>query len=124
MRRSVRGPRREMTMRIGLAQIRCRPGDVAGNTRTIVQSVRGAAARGCDAVVLPEMSDTGYHMPSIVRAASPWDGGPYVEVAGAASEARLTVIVGLSERVEGAIYNTAAVIGPDGAWSRSIARRT
>ena len=101
-------------MRIGLAQIRCRPGDIAFNTQTIVQQVRAAAERGCDVVALPEMSDTGYHMPTIVRTASSWDHGPFPEIEAIAAETRTTVVVGLSERVEGDIYNTVAVIGPDG----------
>jgi hypothetical protein len=50
-------------MKIALAQIRSWPGEVARNTRTIVKRIRDAAALQCDAVVLPEMSDTGYHMP-------------------------------------------------------------
>ena len=101
-------------MRIGLAQIRCRPGDVAFNMRTVVDQVRTAAARGCDVVVLPEMCDTGYHMPTIVRTASTWDGGPYREAAAVAAESRITVVVGLSERIGADIYNTALVLGPDG----------
>jgi omega-amidase len=101
-------------MRIGLAQIRCRPGDVAFNTRTIVDHVRTAAARGCDVIALPEMSDTGYHMPTIVRTASTWDGGVYADVAAVAAETRVTAVVGMSERVGTDIYNTVAVLGPDG----------
>ena len=102
-------------MRIALAQIRCRPGDVAANTRTIVDQVRAAAARGCDVIALPEMSDTGYHMPTIVRTASTWDGGVFGEISAVAAETRIAVVVGLSERVGGDIYNTALVLGPDGA---------
>jgi omega-amidase len=101
-------------MKIALAQIQCRPGDVAFNTRTIVAQVRAAAAQGCDAIALPEMSDTGYCMPTIMRTASTWDRGPYVEVAGVAAETGVTVVVGLSERVEGDIYNTVAVLGAGG----------
>jgi predicted amidohydrolase len=101
-------------MRIALAQISCRPGDVAFNVRTIVAKVRAAADRGGDVVVLPEMSDTGYHMPTIVRTASSWDQGAYLDVAAVAAEVRVTVVVGLSERVGGDIYNTVAVIGPAG----------
>ncbi|HEX3313821.1 MAG TPA: nitrilase-related carbon-nitrogen hydrolase, partial [Gemmataceae bacterium] len=101
-------------MRIGLAQIFCRPGDVAFNTRTIASQIREAAARGCDVVALPEMSDTGYHMPTIVRTASTWDGGVFREVAAVAAETRITVVIGLSERVDDDVYNTVAVLGPDG----------
>jgi predicted amidohydrolase len=105
---------RRIIMRIALAQIRSRPGEVALNTQTIIHEVRAAAARGCEVVVFPEMSDTGYHMPTIVRTASAWDKGVYPEVATIAAEAQVVVIVGLSERVGGEIYNTIAVIGTDG----------
>jgi predicted amidohydrolase len=84
------------------------------NTQAIISQVRAAAARGCDVVALPEMSDTGYHMPTIARTASPWDRGVYPEVAAVAAETRVTVVVGLSERVGGDIYNAVAVIGTDG----------
>ena len=101
-------------MKIALAQIRCRPGDVAFNTRTIVDQVRAAAEHGCAVVVLPEMSDTGYHMPTIVRTASAWDGWVYGEISAAAADTGVTVVVGLSERVGGDIYNTVAVLGTNG----------
>ena len=45
----------------------------------------------------------------------PWDRGAFPEVVAAAAEVRITVVVGLSERVGGDIYNSVAVIGPEGA---------
>ena len=101
-------------MKIALAQIRSVPGDVALNVRTILTRIRTAAASGCEVVVLPEMVDTGYHMPTIVRTASTWERGPYTDIAAVAAEARMTVVVGLSERVGSDLYNTVAVVGPDG----------
>jgi predicted amidohydrolase len=99
---------------MALAQIRSSPGEVAANVRKMLQYTRDAAERGCDAVVFPEMSDTGYHMPSITRTASTWDGAAYTEIAAAAVEFKIGVFAGLSERVGGDIYNTIAVIGNDG----------
>jgi omega-amidase len=101
-------------MKIALAQIRSVPGDIAANTRTILTQIRTAAAKGCDVIALPEMADTGYHMPTIVRTASTWDRGPYADIAAVAAETRVTVVVGLSERVDSDIYNTVAVLGPTG----------
>lgn len=101
-------------MKIALAQITCSPGDVSTNVRKIVDRVHAAAAAGCDVVALPEMSDTGYHLPTAVRVATTWDRGAFPEIAAAAADAKATVVVGLSERVGEDIYNTAAVIGPDG----------
>lgn len=86
-------------MKIALAQIRCVPGDVPRNSRTIIQKIREAFALGCDIVALPEMSDTGYHMPSIVKTASSWNGGFFAEIADVASETKITVVVGLSAKM-------------------------
>ena len=102
-------------MKLALAQIRCSTGDVEANVRKIVQNIRRAAGQGCDAVIFPEMSDTGYHMPTIVKAASSWDRGPFAEISAAAAEFKIDVFTGLSERVDGDIYNSVAVIGADGA---------
>lgn len=101
-------------MKIALAQIACTPGDVAANVRKIVDRVHAAAAAGCDVVALPEMSDTGYHLPTAVRVATTWDRGAFPAFAAAAAAAKVTTIVGLSERVGADVFNTAAVIGPDG----------
>jgi predicted amidohydrolase len=101
-------------MKIALAQIRSTPGDITSNGTTVLRGIRTAADRGCDAVVFPEMSDTGYHMPTIVRTAGTWDGGVFADIVAAAVDAKITVVAGLSERVGRDIFNTVAVIGPDG----------
>ncbi len=102
-------------MNISLAPMACESGEVARNVAAMARSIRAAADRGCDAVVFPEMCDTGYHMPTIARTASAWDAGPIVELSGFARENRIAVIVGLSEREGSTIYNSTAAIGPDGA---------
>ena len=101
-------------MKIALAQIKCAPGDIKLNVRTMTKYIHAAAAAGCDIVAFPEMCDTGYHMPTIAKTASSWECGPFVEVSGATADAKITVIAGLSERVDSHIYNSVAVIGPDG----------
>lgn len=101
-------------MKIALAQMRCYPGDVTRNGRAILERIRIAAESGCDVAVFPEMSDTGYHMPTIVKTAAPWEGGVYADIAGAAAERKITVIAGLSEKVGEDIFNSLAVIDPDG----------
>ena len=101
-------------MKITLAQVRSLPGEVAVNERMILHHIRVAADSGSDLIVLPEMSDTGYDMPIILQTASAWEGGVYEEIAAVAAEKRITVVVGLSERVGEDIYNTVAVIGPEG----------
>lgn len=99
-------------MRVALGQICCRLGDVDANVGTIVHTIRRAAKQDCDLLVLPEMADTGYDMQTIVVSASSWDEGPARTIAGAAAEAGIAMICGLSERDGERIYNTA------GVWDR------
>jgi NAD+ synthase (glutamine-hydrolysing) len=47
-------------MRIGIAQIDSTAGDLAGNSRKIVEHVQKAKENACDLVVFPEMALTGY----------------------------------------------------------------
>jgi len=47
-------------LRIALAQVNSTVGDLAGNSQTIVEWTRRAAARGADLVLFPEMMLTGY----------------------------------------------------------------
>jgi omega-amidase len=102
-------------MRLALAQMRCEPGAPARNVAAMARAIRAAADRGCDVAVFPEMCDTGYHMPSIARDASAWNGGAFADLVGFAADARIAVVAGLSERDGPDIFNATAVIGPNGA---------
>ena len=57
-------------MKIGLAQIECMVGDSEANCAKITDYIGKAAQQGCDVVVFPEMSDTGYDMSLIKEIAS------------------------------------------------------
>ncbi len=101
-------------MKFGIAQIDCKVGDVEANCRTIGSMIGRAAGAGCDVVVLPEMSDTGYDMEAISAHASAWDSGPCRMLQDLAAKHAITVICGLSEREEDRLYNAVALIGDDG----------
>jgi len=102
-------------MKIALAQIRSYPGEIARNERTLFEKIAEAASAGCDVVVFPEMSDTGYHMPTIVETAQPWEGtGTFSALSRTAAKNKITVVAGLSERCESDIFNSVAVFGSDG----------
>lgn len=101
-------------MRLALAQITCDPGQVDHNVHRIVDLIATAAGQGCDAIVFPEMSDTAYHMPTILTTASSWDGAVFHTIANAAARMRIVVFVGLSERDGANIFNSVAVIGTNG----------
>jgi omega-amidase len=101
-------------MRIALAQMVCESGAIARNVASMRESIRRAADAGYEMVVFPEMADTGYVMADIVRTASPWTGGPCIELAGAAAEHRIAVVAGLSERTDAGIANSTAVLDSAG----------
>jgi predicted amidohydrolase len=51
-------------IRIALAQIRCEKGDWSGNLKSVGQYMAQASAEGCDIVIFPEMSLSGYCDPT------------------------------------------------------------
>jgi len=102
-------------VKVGLAQLDCSVGDVEVNCAKIDRFCRRAADQGCGSIVFPEMSDTGY-VPEVISAkASFWDDLPYQTACRCASELKLFVICGLSEREGDRLFNSQAVIAPDGS---------
>jgi N-carbamoylputrescine amidase len=103
---------------IAIAQLACAPLDVAANAATTTAAVRSAAAGGARLVVLPELAATGYVLDRdalLDRAESPQAPGPALSAwSGAARELGLTVVGGFAERDGDRLYNSVAVIGPDG----------
>jgi len=73
-----------------------------------------AGGEGCDAVVFPEMADTGYDMKTIVEKASTWESGPLQLLQELASRLGIWIVCGLSEREEGDVYNAVAVVDRTG----------
>lgn len=111
--------------RLGLAvaQIECAPLDVAENIARTTAALRSAAADGADLVVLPELVATGYVLDRAAlfeRAESTAEPGPVLSAW--AREARalgVTVVGGYAERAGERLFNSVAVIGPDGALAGS-----
>ena len=87
--------------RIMLAQLDCAPGDVGTNVAAMRDVHAAAAAAGCDLVVLPEMSDTGYDL-SRVRAVAGRARGAVREM----SAAEPGLLAGISETQGGRVRNT------------------
>ncbi|MFZ5517940.1 MAG: carbon-nitrogen hydrolase family protein [Candidatus Zhuqueibacterota bacterium] len=102
-------------MKIGIAQIDCTLGDVPANLTKIRTFAERAKSAGCDVVVFPELSETGYDMAIVRRVASGFDGAPMAMLRDTAARLGMHVICGLSERSAGVIYNTCAVIDPVGS---------
>src|SRR5215207_630983 len=62
-------------LKIALAQMRCEKGDWAGNLARVESLMAQAAAAGCDVIVFPEMSLSGYCEPArFPEAMQPLDG--------------------------------------------------
>jgi NAD+ synthase (glutamine-hydrolysing) len=58
------------SLRIALAQVNSTVGDLAGNSRTVAEWTRRAAAQGADLVLFPEMMLTGYPVEDLALRAS------------------------------------------------------
>ncbi len=102
-------------MKIAVAQIDCRLGDVDANVAHINAQIERAGSAACDLVLLPELVDTGYEMNVILEKAAGWESGPVDEIRKQAVKCGIAVCCGLSERVDGHIYNSQALISRDGA---------
>ena len=111
-----------MEVRVALAQIAPRLGEVAANLELAADRIRAARADGADLVVFPELALTGYLLADLVP-----------EVAMAASDERLTalsreapgvlVAIGFVEETADHRYTNSAVLLRDGAvigWHRKV----
>lgn len=101
-------------MKAAAAQIRCQPGNIEANCARIPELAGQAKSNRCGLIVFPEMTDTGYDMPAIQQTASPWPGLPYDTAGRAARDFSIYLICGLSEREGDRIYNSLAVLDPEG----------
>lgn len=96
-------------IRLALGQINCTVGDVAGNTRKIVETIERAKARGADLVLLPELAISGYPpedlllKPDFIEA----NRRALADVARAARG--ITVVVGYPAADDYDLYNAAAI---------------
>jgi omega-amidase len=101
-------------MKIAAAQISC----VSGNLEANLQKVREFSARaresGAELVVFPEMTDTGYSMPTIRKYATSWKEGAVPELQRIARDLSLAIVCGVSERDGATIYNTQAFVDANG----------
>ena len=100
-----------VTVRIGLAQIDCRLGDIAANLERHLHWISEARERGVDLLVFPELSLTGYRLLHLTsRVALPASAPELRRLAEAAGP--MAAVVGFVEESDGGVlHNTAALLG-------------
>ena len=101
--------------RLGLIQMYVKPGDAKANLRRAVELIERAAKGGAGVIVLPEAMDCGWTHPSAREFASPVpDGQTFKALRRSATEHRVYVCSGLTEREGDHVYNSAVLISPSG----------
>ncbi|MHB8211923.1 MAG: NAD+ synthase [Acidithiobacillus sp.] len=96
-------------MRIALAQVNCRVGDVAGNADRLLAAAVEAQAAGADLLVTPELALSGYPPEDLLLRAD------FMQVCDAAlqrlaTEAPLAMLVGHPQREQERLYNSASLL--------------
>ncbi|MBK1698544.1 carbon-nitrogen hydrolase family protein [Rhodovibrio salinarum] len=103
-------------MRLAVAQTAGVSGDPQATLAQLPEIAGQARAQGARLLVLPEMWLTGYNIAGRTAAlAEPADGDAARAVAAVACQHDLAILYGFPERADGAIYNAAQLITPDGA---------
>ncbi len=99
---------------IGLGQIPIIMGDKRTNVAAIFDMISEAAAHHCDVLVLPECSLAGWLSPDAKTLAEPIPGPLTRKLCTRARHYGMAIVIGLEERADGRIFNTALFINGDG----------
>jgi predicted amidohydrolase len=103
------------SIKVGIGQMLVIGGEPERNLNNAVQFIEDAAKKGCDVIVLPECLDFGWTNSKSRKGAHPIPGVYSDKLAKAATENRIFVVAGLTEREESHLYNTAILISPGGS---------
>ncbi len=105
-------------LRVACVQMEPRVGHKADNMARGLQLITEAAAAGARLVVLPELCNSGYVFETreeALEAGEPVPDGPSCKAwMNAAAENDVMIVAGIAERVGDVLYNSAAIVGPDG----------
>ena len=109
-------------IKVAVVQLNPKLGENEDNRRRIVQRYREAAAEGARLIVFPECATSGYgfaDLETVGAAAEPLPGPTTEALQPICAETGSYVVVGLLEReTEEIVYNTAALVGPEGLVGR------
>lgn len=103
------------TLRIGMAQMLVVPGALDENLARAAAMIHAAALDRCEIVVLPECLDLGWTSPTAARLARPIPGPASDVLCEAAASSGVIVVAGLTERDGDGLFNSAILVGADGA---------
>jgi predicted amidohydrolase len=110
---------------VAAVQIAAEPGAVEHNLARFARQVRALGA-GVDLIVAPELLATGYDLAHLAdhgpRLAERLDGPTVTLIAELAAETGATIVAGLLEEDDGALYDSVAVVDP--AAAVSVYRKT
>lgn len=104
-------------VKLATAHLRPQQGDGTnlGNCRLFAPLIEQAAAQKADLIVLPETLTYAYTHRKMVDCAEPIPGPSSDYFAALAKQHNLYIVAGLVEREGRYLYNTAALLGPDGS---------
>jgi predicted amidohydrolase len=100
---------------VACVQLTFPAGDVAGNVARAARGVKRAAQGGAELVLLPELWDSGYHLPTAQAIATGTGEGAFAVMANLAARHGLFLAGSSAERDRDHTYNTLALYRPDGA---------
>lgn len=109
-------------LRVALAQLDIRLGDLAANLSRAGELVAGAARRGADLVLLPELWSTGYDLEHAVQHAAANRREVLPALADLARRHQVFVAGSLLLRDDGGVRNTAVIHAPDGSTIAEYAK--
>ena len=105
-------------VRVACCQIAPTVGDKAGNLKRSAHWIERSARDGAQVVVLPELCSSGYVFESRAEAlslADAYEGGESTALwARLAKDLGVHIVAGFAERAGSALYNAAALVGPEG----------
>lgn len=101
-------------IKLGLGQLLVEGGEPDRNLERAVAMIKDAAQNKCDIILLPETFDFAWTHPSALTEAQPIP-GPYSDIlCEHAAKENIYVCAGLTEKLNGKIYNTALFISNKG----------
>lgn len=100
-------------MRLALYQGPSPGGDLATAFEAVESTLTAAAAMDADIAVFPEIFLPGYNVEALE--AQPLDGEWVERLGKLARQSGVALAIGMAEKTNGVVYNSAIVIGPDGA---------